>query len=200
MLPEMLVQNFINIPLWEKAWWDAVVYLHHPTNAEPPCLGLGFHHINVGKQIFQGWTDLFGRVDQYDELRISIIERPIPEHKDGYSVHISSNPEGTLKRAKAQGVEVEMDDNLVVTVGRIHRMYPEAGSPHLPQFKKDLAIHGRYFLLPVAIGGKSMEPQFDYSIGKREVQFRKSSELTENDVDNVILGKPPEPPKGGTVH
>jgi hypothetical protein len=199
MVATMMLQSFINSALWDKAWWDAVVYLHHPTNEEPPCLGLGFHHINVGKQIFQEWIEQFGRVDQHDELRIAIVEGPIPDRKDGYSVHISSNPQNTVRRAKEQqGLDIDAD--LVLTVGRIHRMYPEPGSPHLPLFKKDLAIHGRYFLLPVAMGGGSFDPQFEYSIGKREVLFRNVSELTENDVDNVILQPPPEPPKGPTIH
>jgi len=67
---------------------------------------------------------------------------------------------------------------------RIKRMTPAPGSPHLGQFKKEMAKHQRYSIIPLSPKG---ERYFDLAIGKKEVLFRQSLEITGNDLDAVVF-------------
>lgn len=182
---EMFIVNVIDSKKWDKARWSAVAFMHDPTGERIPMMGIVFTDLAVGRQIFQDWIRAFGSVDQHEELRVAIIEGDIPGHAPGYSVHIGSNPENTARRLRLAGHNV--DAPLVLTVGRIHRMHPEPGSPHLPRFKQEFAKHCRYYLIPVS---PKLEPIFDLCIGKTEVHFRNVADLGPDDVDRVIFDDP----------
>ena len=187
-------QSFIDSENWDKAKWRGTVFLHDPTGVSPPILGIQFTNIEIGKQIFKEWLERLGKIDAYEELRISIVEGEIPGERRGYSVHISSNTQKTEARARAEGATSNAD--YAVTIGRVNQMEPELNSPHLPNFKQGYQKHGRYYLIPVS---PDMNPDFNLAIEKTEIHFRNVSDLTETDVDAVVL---PEDyfDNDGTVH
>lgn len=178
----VFVQSFIDPEEWDAAKWSATAFFHDPSGVRLPCLGIMFENIEAGKRIFASWRERLGNVDQYDELRISIVEGDILGKKSGYSVHVSSDPDHTAMRAKAEGKELDVETALVM--GRVHRMTPEPGSPHLRRFKQEFAKHNRYFLIPVSSAAK---PEMDFAIGKAEVHFRQASQITKEDVDAVVF-------------
>ena len=141
-----------------------------------------FDNIETGKEIFSHWRRRLGSVDQYDELRISVVEGEILGLEPGYSVHISSNPSHTTKRAKAQGIALSVET--AVIIGKSHRMTPEPGSPHLSRFKRDFAKHKRYFLLPVSA---DLKPAVEFAIEKTEILFRNASEVRSDDLDAIVF-------------
>lgn len=179
---DFFLQSFIEIGKWDAAKWKGMAFIHDPSGKKVPLVGLMFENYDAGNQIFSNWLRRLGKVDKYEELRISIIEGEILGEDPGYSVHVSSNPAHTLKRAAEDGVSVAAD--LTVVVGRVHRMTPEPDSPHLPRFKQDFQKHKRYFLVPVS--AKS-EIGFDYAIEKTEIHFRQTSEIAGNDEDAVVF-------------
>ena len=44
----------------------------------PPILGLGFANEDAARQIFKDWNERYGPRDEFEELRVSIIEGKIP--------------------------------------------------------------------------------------------------------------------------
>jgi len=173
---------FVDPVKWDAAGWKATAFFHDPKGVEPPGLGIVFDNIETGKEIFSHWRRRLGSVDQYDELRISIVEGEILGMGPGYSVHISSDPHHTAERAKALGIALSV--KTAVVIGRVHRMTPEPGSPHLPRFKHDFAKHKRYFLLPVSA---DVKPEFEFAVGKTKILFRNASEVRNDDVDAAVF-------------
>ena len=178
----ILFPGLIDIAKWDAARWVATAFLHDPEGTSPPCLGLVFQNIHVGRAIFEAWLERLGTTDRYEELRIAIIEGDILGEAPGYSVHVSSDPLNTERRLKAGGKSVEWDQAILMT--RFNRMSPPPDSPHLRQFKIDLQKHKRYSLIPVST---SKEPLLDCAIEKTEIHFRTVSELTKSDFDAVVL-------------
>ncbi len=197
-MSDFFVHSLIDVDKWNAAGWKGIIYLLDPEGANLPCFGIFFENIEAGKQIFSDWRVRLGEVDEYDELRIVIIEGEIPGLKTGYSVCISSDLESVRRRARAEGKDISAE--YLVMVSRIHRMKPEPGSPHLPKFKQEYARHGGYYLIPVSgsLSGK-LTPHFEYAISKKQIHFRDALEITKDDMDAGAF------PEGyfdheGTVH
>jgi hypothetical protein len=181
-MESVYLHSFINVDKWNRARWKGTAFMHDPSGESAPYLAIMFEDIAAGKEIFKEWRDRIGSVDQYEEIRISIIEGEIPGELPGYTVHISSNPLNTAGRAHANGLTYDWKKFAVI--GRIKRMTPAPGSPHLGQFKKEMAKHQRYSIIPLSPKG---EPLFDLAIGKKEVLFRQPLEITGNDLDAVVF-------------
>jgi len=181
-MENLFFQSFIEIDKWNAAGWKGTVFVHDPSGKRAPMIGIQFEDIESGKQIFAEWLRRLGKIDRYEELRISIVEGEILGKGPGYSVHISSDPGQTIKRAAAEGKEIAAD--LTAVVGRIHRMVPEPGSPHLPRFKRELQKHRQYFFIPVSTTGELL---LEYAIGKTEIHLRQASEINRNDVDSLVF-------------
>jgi hypothetical protein len=179
---EVFFQTFIDIEKWDAARWKATAFFHDPSGAQPPYLGIVFDNIEAGRQIFSDWLQRLGSVDQYEELRISIVEGEILGEEPGYSVHLSSDPSHTEEHSRAKGVHLEVETAIVVS--RFKRMTPAPESPYLPRFKQDVAKHKRFFLIPVS---SEVKPEFGFAIEKTEIHFRRASEVAKADRDAVIF-------------
>lgn len=178
----LLFQDFIDTEKWNAAQWFATAFLHDQDGFRPPYLGVVFENIAVGREIFTGWLNRLGAADQYEELRISVIEGRIAGESNGYSVHISSDPLHTEERAKASGVEWNIKRYLVT--GRVNRMTPQPGSAHLARFQQQYRKHKSYYVIPVSA---QIEPCFEYAIQKKEIFFRHSAAIREDDQDAVVF-------------
>jgi hypothetical protein len=186
-MSKFFVHSLIDENKRNSAGWNGMVFLHDPQGVKLPCIGIVFEkNIEAGKKIFSEWIARLGKVDNYDELRIAIIEGDIPGLKKGYSVHLSSDPDNIKKRVRAEGKDISTE--YIVTVSRVHRMTPQPGSPHLPRFKQEYAKHGRYYLIPVSgsVSGK-LVPYLEYAIGKKTILFREALEITKGDVDSAVF-------------
>ena len=178
----VFLQIFVDPVKWDAAKWMATAFFCDPTGTEAPLLGIVFENIEVGKQIFADWRERFGEVDEYDELRISIVEGEILGEDPGYTMHISSNPGHTEERMRAQGEKLEIDTAIIIS--RMYRMTPQPGSPYLSRFKQEFAKHRRYFLMPVS---SDVKPEWDLALGKSEIHFRQASEITREDLDAAVF-------------
>ncbi len=185
-MSDFFVHSLIDVDKWNVAGWNGISYLHDPQGVNLPCFGIFFENIEAGKQIFSDWRVRLGKIDEYDELRIAIIEGEIPGLKKGYSVHISSDLENIKRRARAEGKDISAE--YFVISGRVHRMTPDPGSPHLPRFKQEYARHGRYYLIPVSRSTSGQPiPHLEYAIGKTKIHFRDALEITKRDMDSTVF-------------
>ncbi len=182
----LFLTSVIDIDLWNKASWHGTGFMGG--REIPPTLLIAYKNIDFGIKIFKDWQKYFKNYDKNEEIRISIIEGDIPNESPGYSVHINSNFEFKYNQFKKAGLEPK--DILLMTVGRFNRMNPPNGrSPYLEVFKMEYESFGSYFIAPAEydeVTGKIV-PYLEYRILKKEILFRNVEEITENDIDFVVL-------------
>ena len=175
----------IDIDLWNKAKWAATITM--TSQSRPPVLGLGFRDANAAQQIFQDWHKRYGSKDEFDELRVSIIEGDIPGKGPGYSVHIGSDPENLLRRYRKFGFFAEGD--LLASVSRVNRMKIE-DPMNLQRFKDAYRKFKSYFLAPGVVDAKGALLKWspELKIYKSTIHFRTVDEIGPNDPDHVVVG------------
>jgi hypothetical protein len=186
--PDTLVHLFIDLKDWSVAHWSATGFLYDPADRSPlpPSIAFAFRNFDVGKKIFDGWLQRIGHFDTYEELRVSIIEGPVPTAPTGYSVLITSNPLSTIKRKQAE--DPAFNPVRFVRTSRLNRMTPAPGSPHLRFFKKHLARVRRYRLIPAHFDGQGIRA-LDESryIEKRELNVFHSSQVKPDQVEYSVF-------------
>jgi hypothetical protein len=171
---------FATHPLWAEARWSATTFQWHPTSEAPPIMGLVFDHAEAGKEIFREAERQMNHKDRFEEIRISIIEGPVPgqEHRPGYSVHICADPDALAAHATFEDFVV--DPNIVPFLGQWNRHYPIPGQPSLlARFKEEFRKHKEFMLAPVtrrADGKLYSDPLL--GIIKNTIHFRQLSDIT----------------------
>ncbi len=174
---------FATHPLWDEAKWSATTYQWHPTSDAPPVMGLVFENVEAGLEIFREAERQMHNEDQFDEIRISIIEGVVPgqENRPGYSVHLCADPDALCSHATLE--EFVVDPNIVPFLGQWNRHYPIPGTPLLlPRFKQEFDTHKEFMLAPTVrrpSGKLYMKPEL--GIIKKAIVFRKLSDITSPD-------------------
>ena len=186
--PDILIQYFIDPPEWDAAKWGATAFLYDPAGVrrDYPGIGLAFQNFDIGKKIFDEWIERFGHVDLHEELRISIIEGPIPSDPEGYTVCISANSQHTVRRK--QILDPSFRPTKFARVARMCRMNPSPDSPHLRLFKEHFARVKRYQIFPAWFEGREIK-ELDESrfIEKAELNFFHSSDLKPKDLEYAAV-------------
>lgn len=185
--PSMFLVSPIDIDLWNKARWRGTFYLLAEDGSAPPVLGFGFRDAEAGTQIFRGWHERYGDGDEFEELRISIVEWDKEPPGTHYTVHVSADHEAAAQRYKAFGFS--MDGDLMMMVSRHNRMEP-ATSRNLDLFKQLYRRHKTYYLAPgwISEDGRELKPMPELGIHKGKIHFRKASEVGRHDPDIVVVG------------
>ncbi|MCY2952996.1 MAG: hypothetical protein NTU53_13625 [Planctomycetota bacterium] len=181
--------TFTTHPLWAEARWSATTFRWHPTSDAPPIMGLVFDDATPGEEIFREAKRQMNHSDRFEEIRVSIIQGPVPgqEHRPGYSVHIAPDPDALAMHATAE--DFVLDARIVPLLGQWNRLYPVPGMPPmLPKFKQEFAKHKEFLLAPAVRrqdGQLWLEPEL--GIIKNIIHFPHLSEITPNDPDAVAL-------------
>ncbi len=183
--PKLFLTSPIDIELWNAAKWRATFFMVAPDI--PPVLGVAFLNAEPAREIFQKWHERYGDRDLYEEVRVSIIEGPLPGQEDGYTVHIGPDLDGAVARYKDAGLEV--GDDLFMCISRFNRMTPPATSRNLENFKAAYYHHKTYYLAPGVISEdqKELKPLLDLGIYKNKVTFKAVRDIGEHDQDRVVL-------------
>jgi hypothetical protein len=191
--PELFIQLLTDPKQWAAARWAGTAFLYDPSAAPDSCaapaIGLAFENFAAGKEIFDRWLARLGHHDAHEELRISIIEGPLPADPHGYSVFISSNPFNTIKRKQSE--DRAFDPKHFVRVGQLHRMNPDPGSPHLRLFKQHFAAAKRYRLLPAHFDAghiAALDPS--RYIEKHELNLFHASDLKPHQAEYSVFSTP----------
>src|SRR3954468_6022205 len=168
-LQDATLLTLIDPDEWAAAKWRATVFFYatDPVPAHvPPGLGIAFLNFDAGKKIFGGWLKRLGRFDPANELRISIVEGPIPSDPSGYTVFVSTNP------VKAPDGSPLPDGATFVRFAQLNRMSPAPGPPHLRMFKQHFAKTRRYRLFPAHFDGTQIKSfDMDCHIEKTQLNF-----------------------------
>lgn len=178
--------SFTDHSLWDRAKWSGMCFLFDPRGDKPPSIGFSFDDQDAASQIFSGWHNRLGETDEFNELRISIIEGDIPGEKNGYSVVVTCNIQNIFNRADVQGIDLPKP--FVIYTARVHRMNPDRNSQTLKTFKEHFHRFGSFFLFPCfEINGK-LTPKNEFRLHKRDINFRIVSDITSpNDPDSLVF-------------
>jgi len=174
---DIRVHSVINIPLWDKAKWKAMAYVWPPN--ELPSLVLVFTNSDAGKAIFKGWQARFGKVDEQEYIRVSVVTGIDERHPYRYSVVIGVNPE--FLRAHTGGSHSFM-------VCRVHRMDPSTPK-NLEQFLTQYKETNSYIILPGHYENPSLPPVLcpELGIEKRNLRVCEAWQIDEHDPDICAL-------------
>lgn len=181
---ERRVFSLIDMGLWDRAGWQGMAYAFGEDLSEPAILALAFTNPEPAREIFMGWLSRLGKVDEKEELHISLITGIDRKNPFSYAVVIGSNP--------ALATDTRMHHFLMVS--RIQRMTPQ-DSRNLDQFVSRFERIGRYLLVPAHLvsGGQSFKMLLDLWIGKRAIRVLPAWQLKRNDPDAIAL-KPDDDP------
>ena len=187
----MPLSTFLTSPLWDEARWCGTSYQWHAESKCPPVIALGFENPDAGRELFRQYTEKRGQSDQFDEIRITIIEGSPPGQRAGYTMHIYPDPEALAMYATGEGIV--LDRSIAHFIGRWQRMYPVPGRTDmmLPRFKEEFARHKQFMIAPqVPRNGQNFA---DHKVGiiKQNIEFRQLSDITrQDDVDAGALVVP----------
>jgi hypothetical protein len=177
----------IDIELWDKAGWRGTFFMSG--GGRPPLLGLMFLDHAAAQKIFEGWHKRYGERDEYEELRISIIEGEISGEEPGYTVHVGADYENTIKRYRDAGLKFDLGCDVLITATRMNRMNPSPESKNLERFKTAYREYKTYFLAPGVMkpDGSHLRLYPELGIYKSLIHFRHVNEISENDPDSIVL-------------
>ena len=176
------VISLINIPLWDKADWQAALYAVPPELDYPPYLGLGFRDAEAARAIFRGLHNKLGMIDRDEQLRVSIITGVDKNNPSHYMVVIGSS----LKN--------DWQSSHVVMVSKMRLMVPP-DSRNLDRFLRRYERIGKYLLLPAHYEHEEAEPTLfdELAISKQELHVRAAWQIGEHDTDTCALLEGSEP-------
>lgn len=169
---DMSVSSIINQQLWDKARWSGMAYDCTPGQA-PPLLALMFNDAESGKAIFREWRERFGKTDEKDEIRISLVKGIDQDHPHHYRVCVGQDLDAFDKDSNKQ----------IVFISRMNTMAVD-NQHNLEMFLKERSEWGFYFLVPAIITSNGpSEILTDLAIAKRKLNIRDAWEIGVHDVD-----------------
>lgn len=171
----------IDLPLWNRAKWNAVGY-GYESNL-PPFLALIFEDGDAAKLIFSAWKSQCGDQDEGDMLRLSIITGISKANPAEYAVTIGPNISSMLDSGVSK---------IPLVLSRMHRMVPTS-SKNLDIFLAEYNRFESYFLVPAAIDNGCPAIFNEYAIAKGSIQVRPAWQIGENDPDSFALFSDDDP-------
>lgn len=185
---DLYLTGLIDFQLWDQANWKGVAFGYDPIGDGMPFLGLMFLNPESGAKIFEQWRKSLGERDEFEVIRVSIVEGELPGWEPGYTVHVGTNFDGATDFAKSRGTEIKQTKILMTS--RFHRMNPASESQNLLTFKRLFAEHKKYLFVPAAYLHGQLSPGFGLGIEKHEILFRNAADIGEHDLDVVVLRPP----------
>jgi hypothetical protein len=183
--------SVIDIPLWDKAKWEAVAYAGSHDPCQPPLLALAFEDEAAAVQIFEDWRRRMEESGETDIVRVGIL-RDIDKSAHAYTVTIGSEVSAEAAKAAPDGL---------LTIIRIKHMLP-TNPGGLDTFLREYQRVGRYVLAPAVFADKGTPPRFlgRYGILQTKLFARSAWEVGDNDPDMMALMSEDDPiiPEGIT--
>lgn len=169
------VSSIIDTNLWDNAQWKGFGFF--VTHQIPLGIFLAFENGNFGKQIFEDWIKRFGKIDQKDEINISIIKGVDSANPFWYRVHVS----------KSLDIGVMKDGHFMVSASRYHEM--NANNPtNLLNLINGFNYLKKYTLFPASFKSDgNIETYFDFGISKKKLTVKDAWEIGEHDFDRVVI-------------
>lgn len=171
----------IDNQLWDQANWKGFGFFR--TQEIFFGLLLAFENVEAGKKIFEKWIRTFGKTDQQDNIKITIIQGVNKENPHWYRVVIS-------KKNKDEDFE---EGGFVITSSRMLDITPKDGN----NLKNILFSHQyfkKYIIVP-AMYNLKMEiiPFIELGILKNDLTIKNAWEIGVHDFDRVAIRKGDNP-------
>lgn len=172
------VSSLIDVKLWDNAHWKGFGFFSR--NNSELGIALAFENFESAKNIFDGWINKLGKVDQEEEIRISIIKGIDTENPFWYRVHISKE----MKKLKEM-----KDGNLYYLTSRFHTLQPN-NSMNLDKLLELYKFNNRFKIYPASFEANGQFiPDFTRGIEKTKLVIREAWEISLNDIDSVTILK-----------
>ena len=175
----------IDLPVWDRAQWNAILFVWSEIPDEPPILALGFKDGEAGQSIFRAWKDRWGSEDIDKMIRVAIVTGLSERNPTQYSVVIGPD----FRHVATDGNKVYM------FLSRTNRMTPET-SENLDGFMAAYHKTGSFCLAPVWVDTSRNivgMPSVHLAIAKRQLDIREAWQIGENDPDISALHEDDEP-------
>lgn len=200
----MFFTSPIELSKWDAARWKGMLYLFQP--GASPVLGLLFDNYTAAKDIFTTWKEdtKCGFADEF--LKVDFVTPPFPEtcwvnfdagrsNGNGYFVHIGTNVNEAILRAKGSGLN--LPDTIIATVSRYQWMDEPNGSGNRDRFREEVQKGIPYFLMPIGIRDdnkpiteENLIIDFAYAVKMKDVNFVAGISVAEDCMCKVVLSKP----------
>gem|GEM_PF-3612146 len=166
---EIVMDDLINIPLWDKAKWKGMMFLiSHEPNV-PPILAPVFSDKISSITIFKKWTSAFGNIDSGNKISCCLIKGVDKDNPTFYKFAFSPNMNKTYSsKAKYQ-----------IAPNRFRLMESKDNKP-LNCFLDRIKITGNcYFLIPAIMESETSKPEilYDYAIRKYHLEVKNAWEI-----------------------
>lgn len=169
------ILTVINIPLWNRAKWQGVLY-GSSMGDESPIMALLFTNKDAAIEIFKEWISLVGFQDKKDIIQVGFIKGINEMNPCHYKAIISPNVDALVRVGKSKlisiptrflPVQVDNDFNLKNFEIKIKQMHPKC----------------QYYLMPAYLDNATGEPVIleEYRILKKNIIFKMEWEISEAD-------------------
>jgi hypothetical protein len=171
---DIVMDDLINIPLWEQAKWKGMMFMVAYEPNVPPILAPVFSNKTACINIFKKWISNFSNFDSKNNIRCCVIKgvnTDVPTH---YKFAFSPNIE-MLNASKTQ-------ERIIIT-NRFRLMESEDIGPLNGFLDKIKTMNNRYYLIPVIINSETDEPEilYDYAIRKCHLEVKNAWEIGKQD-------------------
>lgn len=183
----LFVSSMIDIEAWDKAGWRGAGFMFCHTT--PPALLLLYNNEKYATKIFKDWIADIGKKDLKEDIRIALVEGDVTGEEKGYYVIISNNLDEAVKRAEEGGLSA--DEMIIMNVSRYIRANPTDNFKCYNIFKQFHMKNPVYYLMPAIIEEATgrIKPLEDLAILKSKIEYRDIKDITENDIDSILLQK-----------
>ena len=158
----MKMLSLIRTNLWNEASWVAMCFV--PLQDEPPLIGFVFENPEPAAKIIRHWLEQFGKCDQDELLRLTIIRGVSSENPAHYRIVVGTNVEN---------FEFDKRPTSVIAPSRIHTMKPDSDL-NLSNFLNALEQFGCYGVISAISDGEELPtfvelpPFFKQSLNVRD--------------------------------
>lgn len=174
-------ETIINNELWDNAKWKAFGFLS--SYNIPLGLILSFENIDYGKKIFSEWIDKYGKIDNNEEISITIIKGINKKNPYWYKVFISKNV----------GKSSMTDGQFISLSSRFHRMEPQ-NSTNLDNLVNGYNTYRKFVLIPAHIDTNfQMTPIIELGTLKTELKIKNAWEIGIHDFERVVITEDDNP-------
>jgi hypothetical protein len=166
---EIVMDDLINIPLWDRAKWKGMLF---PTPHEPnvpPILAPVFSDKTSGIAIFKAWISAFGDLDSENKISCCLIKGVDKDNPTFYKFAFSPN----MNKAYLSNAKYQLAPNRF-------RLIESKDNKPLNCFLDRIKTTGnRYFLIPAIIEPKKdkLEILYNYAIRKCHLEVKLCYDL-----------------------
>lgn len=166
---EIVMDDLINIPLWDKAKWKGMMFLIPYESNVPPILAPVFSDKNSCIDIFKTWLSAFGNLDSENKISCCLIKGVDKDNPTFYKFAFSPG----INKAYSSNAKYQIAPN------RFRLMESKDNKP-LNYFLDRIKITGnRYFLIPAIMKTEKSKPEilYNYAIKKCHLEVKNAWEI-----------------------